>query len=133
MEQLSIQLDDLPDEILLTILKKLFNAEVLYSLIGVNKRFTTIASDPTFTSRITLTGSTLNGFIYSIGESQLNRLCSHVLPKIFDRIKWFNLESTAIDRIFLAANYPNLSGLGLYNLEVEQAKHLFTGTKVYIF
>ena len=33
-------------------MKKLFNAEVFYSVISVNKRFTTIASDSIFTNRI---------------------------------------------------------------------------------
>ena len=36
-ELISVKLDDLPDEILLIILGKLSNVEVLYSLIGINK------------------------------------------------------------------------------------------------
>jgi hypothetical protein len=38
MEYSRIQLNDLPDEILMIIFKKLANADVLYSLSGVNKR-----------------------------------------------------------------------------------------------
>lgn len=36
MEYSYIKMDNLPDEILLIILKELFNVEVLYSLIDVN-------------------------------------------------------------------------------------------------
>ncbi|CAF4937950.1 unnamed protein product, partial [Rotaria sp. Silwood2] len=53
MEHSSIQLNDLPDEIIIIILKKLHNSEVLYSLIGVNKRLHRIANDSIFTSNLT--------------------------------------------------------------------------------
>jgi len=38
MEDFSVKLDDLTDEILLIILRKWYNLEVLYSIIGFNKR-----------------------------------------------------------------------------------------------
>ncbi len=38
MEDFSVKLDDLIDEILLIILRKWYNAEVLYSIRGFNKR-----------------------------------------------------------------------------------------------
>ncbi|CAF3286006.1 unnamed protein product, partial [Rotaria sp. Silwood2] len=49
MEHLLVELNDLPDEILLMILKKLNSISLLYSLIGVNKRLDTIVRDPIFT------------------------------------------------------------------------------------
>jgi hypothetical protein len=49
MEYSCIQLNDLPDEILMIILKKLNNLEILYSLIGVNKRSNKIVHDTIFT------------------------------------------------------------------------------------
>jgi hypothetical protein len=54
MEHSLIELGDLPDEILLILLKKLENIEVLNSLIGVNKRFSSIERDLTFTSHLSL-------------------------------------------------------------------------------
>ena len=45
MNHSSIQFDELPDEILLIIFKKLDHIRVLYSFIGVNKRLQKIASD----------------------------------------------------------------------------------------
>ncbi|CAF3207682.1 unnamed protein product [Rotaria sp. Silwood2] len=49
MQRLFIQLDDLPDEILIYIFKKLYNVEVLYSLMGVNQQFNRIVHDTIFT------------------------------------------------------------------------------------
>ena len=54
MKHSSVELNDLPDEILMIILKKLYNVQVLYSLIGVNKRLDTIVNDSIFTNNLTL-------------------------------------------------------------------------------
>ena len=53
MEYSCVQLNDLPDEILLIILKKLSNIEVFYSLLDVNKRLNKITYDSIFTNRLT--------------------------------------------------------------------------------
>jgi hypothetical protein len=125
MEHLSIKLNDLPDEILIIILKKLYNVEVLYSLIGVNKRLNTMAHDSIFTSHLTLTYF-LDKFIYPLPDPMLDRFCSQILPSIHHKIKSLKLESTSMERI-LAKNFPNLSRLGLYGIDVEKATSLFTG------
>ncbi len=49
MAHLTINIFSLCDEMLLAILKKLDNADVLYSLIGVNTTFDRLARDITFT------------------------------------------------------------------------------------
>jgi hypothetical protein len=54
MEHSSVELNDLPDEILMIILKKFYNVQILYSLIGVSQRLNTIIHDPIFTSHLTL-------------------------------------------------------------------------------
>ncbi|CAF4291141.1 unnamed protein product, partial [Rotaria magnacalcarata] len=48
MKNLLVQLDDLPDEILMYIFKKLYNGEVLYSLMDVNQRLDRIVRDTIF-------------------------------------------------------------------------------------
>ena len=126
MEYLSVGLQDLPNEILIFILKKLCNVEVLYSVQGVNKRLNAIACDSIFTNRLTLLKHVSHYRIDSLPDPILNRLCSQILPEIRHKIKWLDLESSSIQRILLTTNYPNLYGLGLYNLEIEKAKHLFT-------
>src|SRR5690349_20829140 len=110
MEYSCVQLNDLPDEILLIIFKKLANIEVLYSLIGVNKRLNKIAHDFVFTNHLALLTSTSDGFVYSLRYLILDRFCLHILPKIHQKIKWLDLESRSMERILLATNYPNLCG-----------------------
>ncbi len=62
MEYSSIQLNDLSNEILMIILKKLHNTEVLYSLVVVNKRLNTIVYDSIFTCYLTLMKRASKGF-----------------------------------------------------------------------
>ncbi len=133
MEHSLIELGDLPDEILLILLKKLENIEVLNSLIGVNKRFSTIGRDLTFTSHLSLmTCSSNNSIHHPLPESMLNRFCSQISPEIHDKIKWLDLESTSIQRI-LATKYPNVNRLGLYGIDVEKAMSLFVGKVFFRF
>jgi hypothetical protein len=127
-----IHLSDLPDEILLIIFKKLTNNEVLYSLIGVNKRLNKIVYDSIFTSTVTLTRCLSNDVIYPLPWPILNRFCLQILPEIHHKIKWLNIESSSVERVLLSTNYPNLSGLGLYNLDIEKTKQIFTGKIFYL-
>jgi hypothetical protein len=137
MEDSLVQLNDLPDEILMFIFKKLYNTEILYSLIGVNKRLNKIVHDSIFTNRLDLLRlvpshlivlrSLSRYFIYPLLHPILNRFCSQILPQIHDKIKWLNLESFSIERILLATSYP-----GLYNIEEERVIHLFSG-KIFNF
>ncbi|CAF1990501.1 unnamed protein product [Rotaria magnacalcarata] len=126
MEYTCVQLNDLPDEVLMIILKKLANMEVLYSLVGVHKRLNRIAQDSVFTNNLTLFISSSNGFVYSLPDPILDRFFSHILPKIHQKIKWLGLESLSIERILRATNYPNLYGISLYNIQAETAIGLFT-------
>ncbi|CAF4181612.1 unnamed protein product, partial [Rotaria magnacalcarata] len=119
MEHSLVQFNDLPDEILMIILKKLWNIQVLYSLIGVNKRLNAIVHDPIFSNRLTLMKDFSAYSIDRLPDSILERFCSEILPEIHHNIKWINLESSSMKRILLATNYPNLYGLGLYDIEIE--------------
>jgi hypothetical protein len=132
MQYSYIQLNDLPDEILIYILKKLDNAEVLYSLIGVDKRLSAIAYDSIFTSTLTLMTHPTSRLFNRLPDPILDRFCVQILPKIHHKIRRLNLESSSMERILLSTNYPNLCGLGLYDLDVETAKNLFTG-KIFYF
>ena len=126
MKQLSIKLDDLPDEILVFILRKLHSVEVLYSLIAVNKRLNTIVHDSVFTSHLTVTYF-LDDFAYRLPDPMLVRLCSLILPSIRHKIKWLDLEPTSMQRILCTTTYPNLYGLGLYSIDLGEVLSLFSG------
>ena len=129
MEYSCVQLDDLPDEILMIIFKNLYNFEVLYSFMGVKDRFNTIARDSMFTSHLTLMTSLSDNSICSFPYPMLDCLCSQILPEIHHKIKWLDLESLSMEHILFAADYPNLRGLSLYNIEQKFAVHFFTSKK----
>ncbi|CAF5148255.1 unnamed protein product, partial [Rotaria magnacalcarata] len=126
MEYSRIQLDDLPDEILLIIFEKLNKLSVLYSLAGVNKRLNVIVHSPNFTSRLNLLRCLSDHSIRSLPKRRLERFCSQILPEIHHKIKWLNLEPISIKRILLSTTYPALYGLGLYCNNIEDAMSLFT-------
>jgi hypothetical protein len=127
-----VQLNDLPDEILMIIFKKLAKAEVLYSLLGVDKRLNKIAHDSVFTNDLPLLMSTSDGLVYSLPDPILDRFCSHILPKIHQKIERLHLESRSMERILLATNYPNLYGINLHNIHAKTALDLFT-SKIFYF
>jgi hypothetical protein len=133
MEYSCIRLNDLPDEILMIIFKKLNNLDALYSLQGVNQRLNQIIQDPIFISRLTFVKWFSHNFIDLIScDTILNRFCLQILPEIRHKIKWLDLESSSMKYVLRAAHYPNLYGLGLYNINEESARCLFTG-KEFLF
>ena len=132
MKHSLVQLNDLPDEILIIILKKLDYHQVLYSIIGVNKRLTTLVHDTIFTNHLTLMKYISDDFIKPLSNKILDRFYSEVLPSIHHKIQWLDVELSSLERILLSKNYPNLYKLGLYNLEIDRAKHLFT-SKIFYF
>ena len=137
MKNLPTQLDDLPVEILLIILKKISKIQVLNSLIGVNRRLNTIVHDSIFTnhlilarlvpSHLVIMESVSRHFCYPLFDPILNRFCFQILPRIHHQIKWLDLEPLSMERVFRAANYPNLCGFGLYNVDGEGVIQLFSG------
>jgi len=127
MENSSLQLCDLPDEILLLIFKKIDNIPLLYSLFDIDKRLNSILYDSFFTNYLNLAGFCWENYIYRLCDPILDRFCSEILPSIHHHIKQLDLEPTSIERVLCAANYPNLCVLGLYDLKIDTGKHLFTG------
>ncbi|CAF4737824.1 unnamed protein product, partial [Rotaria sp. Silwood2] len=67
-----------------------------------------------------------NNPIHPLFDTILDRFFLQILPSIHHKIQWLDVESSSVERILLSTNYPNLYRLGLYNLEIEEAKHLFT-------
>ena len=125
MERSLVELNDLPDEILLTIFQNLDNVFLLNTLMYVSKRLHTIVRDPLFTSHLALTKQMLDGSVHPLSDSTLDRFCSQILPEIHCQIKWLGLEASSMERIFLAADYPNLCGVGLFDISIETAVSLF--------
>jgi hypothetical protein len=132
MNQSIVQLDDLPDKILMIILKKLWNIRVLYSLIGINKKLDRIACDPVFTKYLSLVNGSSDDSVCPLPDIVLNRFCSQILPKIHHHIQQLDLESSTMERILSTTSYPNLHSLRLFKLYAKTAVSLFTSkTAVY--
>ncbi|CAF4265745.1 unnamed protein product [Rotaria sp. Silwood2] len=129
MEGLPAKLNDLPDEILFLIFKKLDNIEVLYLFIGVNKRFNKLVHDSIFTNHLTMTRCSSNGSFDRLDNQILDRFCSQILPSIHHKIKWLDIESSFMEDVLLCTSYPNLCALGLHNIEKDIALRIFTGER----
>ncbi|CAF4365553.1 unnamed protein product, partial [Adineta steineri] len=101
--------------------------DVLYSLFGVdNQRLHMIVKEKTFTNTLTFVLTTITGNILSIADSITDRFCTNILPNIDYNIKSLILESQSMERILLAANYPNLTELKLYNVNDHVISRHFT-------
>ena len=124
MEYSPVQLLDLPAAILLIVFQKLEKFEILYSLMNINMQLDQIVRDPSIlTNQIALMKQTsLPQHTSPLPEIVLDRLCSEILPKI----QWFNLETSSMERILLAANnYSNLRQLDIFIMDIEIDMHLF--------
>ncbi len=120
------QLEDLPDEILLIIFQELDNCDVHYSFMDLNERFDRIVNDRIFTKNFELIKS-IDSSSFEIPDIILNRFCFAILPKINNKIEQLYIESSIMERILLATDYPNLHSLGLYNFSTERDYRVFYG------
>jgi hypothetical protein len=115
---------DLSDEILLIILKKLNNIDVLYSLLNINnERLNILVQEKIFNNTLDFLSIDNTS---STDQRKLDRFCIDILPRIHDNVKCFNLEPVSMERILLAADYPNLTELKLFNFKQEIALSYFT-------
>jgi hypothetical protein len=121
MNQSDIHLLDLPNELLFIILKKIDNIDVLYSLFGItSERLHILAQEDVFTNTLNLATTS------SITNVKLDRFCSYILPRSHYCIKKLILETTSMERILLAGDYPNLTFLEVFNFK-QEVFHYFTG------
>ncbi|CAF0940054.1 unnamed protein product [Rotaria sordida] len=127
MNQCNINLLDLPTEILLTILKKLDNMDVLYSLFDVNnQRLDNIIQENTFTNTLNFVLTTLTDDFLSISDPILDRFCTNILPRIHYNVKSLTLNSLSMERILLLADYSNLCEIKIFNFNSKIASRYFT-------
>ncbi|CAF0832410.1 unnamed protein product [Adineta steineri] len=121
MKDFLVQLDDLPDETLMSIFKKLCNFEVLYYLMDVNQRINRIARDRIFTHHLCLLEyCRIDDSSIPLSGPILDRFCSKILPEIGHQIETLYLERTSIERVLRATNYPNLNSLGLCDIDDDK-------------
>jgi hypothetical protein len=119
MNRSNAHLLDLPDEILLVILKKLSNIDVLYGLCNINnERLRNLAQEKTF--------SNILSFMSVKNISSIDRFCIDILPGIHQNVKYLILKPVLMERILLATDYPNLTQLKLCHFENNIISRYFT-------
>jgi hypothetical protein len=131
MAQQAVELLDLPDEMLLMILKNLRNIHIMYSLEGVNKRLDAMAFTVANSRVINLAKQYFNGDSCSTYDIRLNRICSQILPRICHNIKEFCLDTSIMERVLLAYKYPSLSSLVIMDFCPETALNYLTGMNIF--
>ncbi|CAF4214909.1 unnamed protein product, partial [Rotaria sordida] len=124
MSRSNVNLLDLPDEILLVILKKLNNIDVLYSFIDINnEHLNSLAYEKIFSD--TLNFVSIDN-VSAIDQEKLDRFCKDILPKIHENVKCFILQPISMECILHAADYRNLTELKLFNFTQEVVLNYFT-------
>ncbi|CAF4439175.1 unnamed protein product, partial [Rotaria sp. Silwood2] len=114
MCQYNIHLLDLPYEILFIILKKLDNIDVLYSLFGIkNERIDALLEGDVFTSILNFVRMS------STIDDKIDRFCTYILPQKHDCIRKLILDTTYMECILFAGDYPNLTHLEVFNFKQE--------------
>jgi len=129
----SIQLMDLPDEILELIFTKLNTVDVFNSLTNINQRIDNIIFSHNCTLHISLIEYSTNDDIVPLYDKQIERYCGQILEKVFNNIKWFSLDTSSLDRVLCFATYSNLNRLDLYNINMCTSFYLFESKKFYLF
>jgi len=117
----------LPDEILLIIMEKLKPIDLLYSLVGVNKRLNKVLRNVISNSTISLVKTSSTGRICPMKTLEIDRFCSYILPHMHYHIKMMVLECLSMERILLSGDYPNLCILGLVNLDYNIFANYLSG------
>ena len=119
MSQSNVHLLHLPDELLLIILKKVSNIDVLYSFLDINNgRLNTLAQENTFTNILE--------FVSIDDIFIINRFCTEILPRIHHSVKCLILHPVLMKRILLVTDYPNLTQLKIVDFQQEIASKYFT-------
>ena len=118
MNNSNVTLIDLPDEILVMIFKKLHNLDVLYSLVGVNKKLDNVSCDISFTRSIDL-------MKISSDKMKNDRFSMHILPRIHNKIECLTIQACFLPRVIHTNNYFKLHKLHLMDLKLKMAPDIF--------
>ncbi|CAF3672013.1 unnamed protein product [Rotaria sp. Silwood1] len=123
-----INILDLPNEILLTIIKKLNMVDVLYSLVDINERLNQLVFDPFYIHNLDMTMKSSSDDTSSISDQVLNRICKNILPRIHHHVNKLTVEPHSLKHILFNGNiYPQLFSLSFINFQEEMLYQYLTG------
>jgi hypothetical protein len=128
MDRSRVDFLHLPNEILVTILKKLDSVDILYSLFGINnERLDSIIQDKIFSNTLNFASTVRN-------STMLDRFCDYILPRIHYNVKCLIVEPVSMERILLTTHYPNLTDLKLFHFQRDNSLDYSTGKQIlYIY
>ena len=126
---------DLPDEILLTILKNVNVIDILSSLVGLRERFDRLIVDPLYIRRVDMTKMMIKNSSYDYISSSdvqvLSKFCQNILPRIHHHVQYLTLAPYSIKSILhTVQNYPQLHSLSLVHLHEDVLYKYLTGKTV---
>lgn len=123
----SINVLDLPDEVLLSIFNKLSMVDVFYSLVYVNKRFNRLTLDPFYIHNLNLTGeySSLQQ-TSRLDSKEMCKIFKNILLRIHHYIYKLTVPSNLIEYI-INVDYPQLQSLALTNFTQKKLLECLTG------
>ena len=115
-----LNLLDLPNEILLIIIKELNMVDVLYSLVDVTERFDELILNPILTRILDMGYLKMELFpdrVYSIDDHVRERICQNILPRINHQIHEMIIDQSSIEEVLHTIDYPQLHSLSLIDLD----------------
>jgi hypothetical protein len=127
MKHRRIHLLDLPDELLLIILDKLKPNDMLYSLLGVNKRFDRLAGSASRTYLINFTSISSAGEHLCMDHDVFDRFCFYIMPRICHNVTVLILDHWCMERVLLACEYPALQSIIFSNFEPDAILNCLKG------
>lgn len=130
MECSVIGIEDLPDEIIMKIWNKLSKIDVIYSFMGVNKRFNKLVRDPVYTRSLEFIKT---NHLHALSNIMIDRYCSDILPKIHHLIEHLTIEPLYMERILRCVDYPRLCKLTFTTMRQDLAQRYFTGKIFFVF
>ncbi|CAF4120669.1 unnamed protein product [Rotaria sp. Silwood1] len=96
--------------------------DVLCSFVNITQRFNQLVFDPFYIRKLNLISMKMKSYfdrIYSIDNQSLDKICTNILPQIYDKINELIVEQYSMERILHTINYPPLYSLTLMNFPEE--------------
>lgn len=125
----SVNVLDLPDELLCAIRNQLSMVDVFASLVGVNRRLDRVALDRLYIDHVDVTLHRATGDHPSQEtEETLARICSDILPRIHVNVTRLTLEPLSVQRVLNGNDYPNLHCLSFVRFQPATLARCLTGT-----
>ena len=125
---------DLPDEILLIILKNLNVIDLVSSLLGINQRFDRLIVDPLHIRHVDMTNGMIENSLYDLVSSTdieiLSTFCQNLLPRIHHHVEQLTLAPNSIKTILHTVDYyPQLHTLSLVYFQEDDFYRYLTGMR----